>query len=269
MIKLKNWKKFSKSNHKISMLTCYDYWSAKLLEETQLDAILVGDSVSNIMHGEEHTTACTTEIIELHVKSVSRGIKTKPIIADIPFLEAESSQDIFLKSAKKLIQAGAHAIKVEGASDQALVNVKKIVDAGVPVMGHIGLTPQSVLKFGGYRVQGKSETHANHIIQEAKRLQDAGVFSIVVECVPNSLATELTKVLSVPTIGIGAGIDTDGQILVLHDLTGLQKEFKPKFVRQFAQLGLDLITCVDNYVDNVNNLKFPSINESYEIRGDS
>ncbi len=263
MIKPNLWKKYKKEQSKISMITCYDFWSAKLIDQTSVSAVLVGDSVANIYHGFEHTTSCTLEIMRLHTAAVARGMKKIPIVTDMPFMEVELSDESFLNASRTLIQAGAHAIKVEGAHKGVLSKIKKLVRSGVPVMGHIGLTPQSVHQLGGYKVQGKNEESGEQLLQQAKQLEEAGVFSIVIECVPEQLAAQITEVVEVPTIGIGAGVRTDGQILVLQDLLGLQEDFNAKFVRKFDDLAGNIKAAVNNYAQEVTNQTFPSKEESY------
>lgn len=248
---------------KLSMVTCYDYWSAKILNETNIDMVLVGDSAGMVMHGFDDTIPVTLEMIATHVAAVRRGAPKKLIIADLPFLSFRGDLATNVQGVLKLMQAGAHAVKLEGYAGNGEL-IQHLVNSGVPVMGHLGLTPQSINTLGGFRVQGRSETQAKMIIEDARGLEAAGCFSIVLECVPGPLATEITSTLHVPTIGIGAGIGCDGQVLVLQDLLGLNMGFKPKFLRQYMN-GAELIQkSLNQFCDDVKSGKFPSATETYE-----
>ncbi len=248
---------------KISMLTCYDYPSARIVDESTIDCVLVGDSVAMAVHGHETTIMATMDMMILHTQAVARGIKKKFIISDMPFLEHRRSQAQTIKNAKALLQAGAHAIKIEGADDHSCQTIRFLVDAGVPIMGHIGLMPQSVHQLGGYKVQGKEPEQAALIMQQATNLETAGCFAIVLECIPQELAKKITATLIIPTIGIGAGMNTDGQVLVWHDLLGLQTDFKPRFLKQYAQGKALILDAINNYAEQVQQGAFPSDDHSF------
>jgi 3-methyl-2-oxobutanoate hydroxymethyltransferase len=241
---------------KLSMVTCYDSWSAKIINETQIDALLVGDSLGMVMHGHDSTVPVTVDMIVQHVQAVSRTSRKKLIVADMPFLSYQQGGADMFKSVQLLMQAGAHAIKVEGC-DGFLEQIQSIVLAGVPVMGHLGLTPQSVHQLGGYRVQGRGEKAAENIIRQAKALQEAGCFSLVLECVPSSVAQTITSELDIPTIGIGAGADTSGQILVFHDLLGLQENVSFKFLKRYCDGYTMLRDALTEYDSEVKSGVFP------------
>ncbi|MFH1197161.1 MAG: 3-methyl-2-oxobutanoate hydroxymethyltransferase [bacterium] len=246
----------------ISMATCYDYWSAVIINETNVDAILVGDSAAMVMHGFETTLNAEMEMMLYHVSSVRRGLKDKLLIADFPFMAHRKGNEYAIECTDRFMKTGAQAVKIEGAADN-LPLIKHIVNSGVPVMGHIGLTPQSVNIFGGYKIQGKSEEAAAHLLSDAKALEDAGCFSIVLELVPAEVAKNITEQISIPTIGIGAGKFTSGQILVLQDLLGLTKAFHPKFLRKYLD-GFEVIkSAINRYDADVKKKLFPNNEESY------
>lgn len=246
----------------ISMVTCYDFWSAKILSKTDIDAVLVGDSAAMVMHGYETTVNATIEMMEMHIAAVNRGLKNKFLIGDMPFLAHRKGIKETMNSVDKLIKAGAQAVKIEGANGQIKI-IHHVVDSGIPVMGHLGLTPQSIHQFGGFKVQGKDEEVTHHLIDSAFQLQDAGVFAIVLELVPAKVAEKITNKLSIPTIGIGAGPSTSGQILVFQDLLGMDENFTPKFLRKFMD-GSQLITeSINTYNEEVKANTFPSIKESF------
>lgn len=254
--------KMKKESKKISMVTSYDYWSAQLLNETEINCLLVGDSLTQVMHGYPSTVFADTDLMALHTKAVSRGAPNKFIVADMPFLSVRKGLTSAMESVDKLMKSGAHAVKIEGISGHEDV-VKNIVESGVPVMGHLGLTPQSVHQLGGYKVQGKDKETSDFIFQSALKLQELGCFSIVLECVPTKLATEITQSLNIPIIGIGAGPYTDGQVLVFHDLLGLTSGHKPKFLKTFSD-GRELFKESLNQFDvEVKDNIFPSPEESY------
>ncbi len=248
---------------KLTMLTCYDYWSARMLAESSVDALLVGDSAGMVVHGHPTTVMADMPMMVSHVQAVVRGAPDKLIIGDMPFLSFRKSLTENMNCVEQLMKAGSHALKLEGAiGNIELVN--HIVQSGVPVMGHLGLTPQSVHQLGGFKVQGRNEKAAQSIFDQAKSLEDAGCFSIVLECVPESVAQTITKALHIPVIGIGAGSKTDGQVLVLHDLLGLTAGFKPRFVRTYLK-GADLMKeAVEAFAKDVRQGQFPSEKESYE-----
>ncbi len=246
----------------ISMVTCYDTWSARIIAATDIDCILVGDSVAMVMHGHDTTIPADVDMMRLHVAAARRGAPERLLIADMPFLAHRKGQRAAMEAVDVLMKAGAQGVKIEGAGDTVDL-IRHIVGSGVPVMGHLGLTPQSIHAFGGYRVQGRGEAAAAAIRAEALRLQGAGCFALVLEVVPAALAAELTEVLDIPTIGIGAGPHTSGQVLVLQDLLGMQPEFKPHFLRTFLD-GFELLReALDRYDEAVKSGAYPSDEESY------
>jgi 3-methyl-2-oxobutanoate hydroxymethyltransferase len=242
---------------KISMLTAYDYATAMVLDDTGVDITLVGDSLGMVVLGYESTLPVTMEEMLHHTKAVSRGTKRALLIADMPFLSYQTSDtEAMLNAGRFLKEAGAQGVKLEGGREVAGL-IRKMTSVGIPVMAHLGLTPQSVLQFGGYKIQGKEDAAANRIMEDAKMIEDAGAFSVVLECVPASLAGKITRALSIPTIGIGAGIDCDGQVLVINDLLGLFERFTPKFVKRYCNLNAQMQDAVRQYIDEVKNGKFP------------
>jgi 3-methyl-2-oxobutanoate hydroxymethyltransferase len=250
------------SNKPISVITCYDYWSALIINETDIDAVLIGDSAAMVMHGFDTTVNAEVEMMSYHLAAVKRGLTEKLLIADMPFLAHRKGDQFAIETVDKFIKLGANAVKIEGAGSNFKI-IKHIVDSGVPVMGHIGLTPQSVNSLGGYVLQGKNEETANQLINDAKALEDAGCFSLVLELIPAKLAKEITESIKIPTIGIGAGAYTSGQVLVLHDLLGLTKGFNPKFLRKYLN-GTELIKdALNSYDQEVKSKTFPSEKESY------
>lgn len=253
-----------KQDHqKISMVTCYDHWSAKIINDSDIDCILVGDSLAVVMHGFDSTVHATIEMMEMHVAAVARGAPDKFIIADMPFLSVSRGIPAAMDAVQRLMQAGAHAVKIEGDAHQVDV-IRHIVEAGVPVMGHLGLTPQSIHNLGGHRVQGKDESKAAKLMESARALTEAGCFAIVLECVPVKLGACVSRAISVPTIGIGAGPHTDGQVLVLHDLLGVNPEFKPKFLKQYADTHAVIGNALSSFHDEVVEREFPSLQQSYK-----
>ena len=247
---------------KISLVTCYDYWSARIIDESDIDAVLVGDSAAMVMHGFETTVNAELEMMCYHIEAVKRGLKNKFLIGDLPFLAHRKNLNYLMESVDRFMKAGAQAVKIEGA-DGNLEMIEHLVKSGVPVMGHLGLTPQSVHQLGGFKLQGKDELTAKKIFQDSLLLQQAGCFSIVLEMIPAEAAKKITDELEIPTIGIGAGPFTSGQVLVLQDLLGLNKNFNPKFVRKYLD-GYDLIkTALNNFNKDIKEEKFPGINESY------
>lgn len=248
---------------KISMVTCYDYTSACMLADTSVDCLLVGDSVAMTIHGYKDTLSATLEMMCFHTAAVSRGAAKKFIISDLPFLSYRKSLSKNVTAAQALMQAGAHAIKLEGASGN-LNLVRHLTESGIPVMGHLGLTPQSIHILGGYKVQGRTEESATQLKKDALALQEAGCFGLVLECVPSEVAKEITKSLIIPTIGIGAGKDTDGQVLVFQDLLGLNINFKPRFVKTFVDGHTHLKSGIEAYVDAINTGEFPLDEHSFQ-----
>lgn len=247
---------------KISMVTCYDYSFARILAASPVDTILVGDSAANTMHGHSTTLPISVKTLGLHVSAVVRGAPNKLIIGDLPFLSYRKDLRANVAAAGYLMKAGAHALKLEGA-DGNLDLVRHLVQSGVPIMGHLGLTPQSIHQLGGFRVQGREERAADKLMKDAEALQDAGCFGIVFECVPSKVAAQAAKVLDIPVIGIGAGADVDGQVLVLQDMLGMNPDFRPKFLRKYMD-GFDVIgSAFKSFHDDVVSGHFPSEKESY------
>ncbi|AHI07123.1 3-methyl-2-oxobutanoate hydroxymethyltransferase [Bdellovibrio bacteriovorus W] len=252
-----------KESRKISMITCYDYTFARLVAESNIDCILVGDSLAMTMHGHKTTLNANVNLMALHTAAVVRGAPEKFIIGDLPFMSYRKNLSNNMTAAEKIMKAGAHAVKLEGVEGN-LKLITHLVQSGVPVMGHIGLTPQSVHQLGGFKVQGRNEKAQKKLQEQALALQDAGAFSVVLECVPSSLAQVITSSLEIPTIGIGAGVDCDGQVLVLQDMLGMNKDFQPKFVKKYLQ-GFDLITeAFNHFHGEVIHGDFPTAKESYQ-----
>ncbi len=248
---------------KISMLTAYDYTTAKLFDSCSIDGILVGDSLGMVCLGYKNTLNVTLEDMLHHTKAVSRGVKNALLVGDMPFMSYQTSVYDAVKNAGRLVQeAGAEAIKLEGC-DNILPQVKAIIKAQIPVMGHLGLTPQSINIFGGYKIQGKEQTKAQKFIEDAKKLEDAGVFSIVLECVPMELAEMITNAVSVPTIGIGSGVKCDGQILVYQDMFNMYSDISPKFAKTYVNIGELMKSGVEKYIEEVENEIFPEKKHSY------
>lgn len=257
-----DFQKMKKENKKISMVTSYDYWSANLLNETDIDCLLVGDSLAQVMHGHPSTVHADLEMMSVHTKAVARGAPNKFIVADMPFLSVRKGLKDAMDGVDSLMKAGATAVKIEGISGHEDI-IKNIVESGVPVMGHLGLTPQSVHQLGGYKVQGRDKETSDFIFQGALKLQELGCFAVVLECVPTQLATDITKALEIPVIGIGAGPYTDGQVLVFHDLLGLTSGHKPKFLKTFSE-GRELFKgSLEQFDLEVKENIFPSLEESY------
>lgn len=250
------------NKQKISMITCYDYTSALIVEKSEIDTILVGDSVAMVIHGEESTIPATSEMIAMHTKMVRKGAPKKFITADMPFLSVRKGLIQAMNEVDILMKANANAIKIEGIDGHEEI-IKHIVESGVPVMGHLGMTPQSIHKFGGFKLQGKSEQAVNHLIQSSKKLEELGVFSIVLECIPSSAAKIITESLSIPTIGIGAGPNTDGQVLVMQDLLGMNNSFNPRFVRKYFNGYQTLLESFNRFHQDVESHEFPNKKESY------
>jgi 3-methyl-2-oxobutanoate hydroxymethyltransferase len=251
------------NRHKLVVVTSYDFWSARLLAETPVDCLLVGDSAMMVMHGERDTLGATVELMALHTRAVARGAPEKLIVADFPFLAARKGAAYALDCAAQLMRAGAHAVKIEGIRGHADV-IRHLVESGIPVMGHLGLQPQSVHALGGYVVQGRDEQESERLREDAAAAEEAGAFALVLECIPGKLAREISATLKIPTIGIGAGADCDGQVLVLHDLLGLNPDFKARFVRHFAA-GAELVqTGVGRFATEVRASKFPSPKETFK-----
>jgi 3-methyl-2-oxobutanoate hydroxymethyltransferase len=255
--------KMKAAGEKISMITAYDFSFAKIFDAAEIDVILVGDSASNVMAGHETTLPITLEQMIYHAQSVIRGIDRCLVVVDMPFGYYQSNSDIALASAIRIMkETGAHSVKLEGG-EEVLDSIKRIVSAGIPVMGHLGLTPQSIYKFGTYTVRAKEEDEANKLRKDATLLEEAGCFSIVLEKIPAILAKEVSESLSIPTIGIGAGRHCDGQVLVMHDMLGINTEFKPRFLRQYLNIHEQATKAVQQYIKDVKSKNFPNENEQY------
>ncbi|MDD5711224.1 MAG: 3-methyl-2-oxobutanoate hydroxymethyltransferase [Smithellaceae bacterium] len=256
-------REMKKSGEKIAMLTAYDYATALILDRAGVDIILIGDTLGMVVLGYESTLPVTMEDMLHHTKAVSRATQKAMVVADMPFMSYQSSAEEALRNAGRFLkEAGAHAVKLEGGRDVA-ATVQKITAAGIPVMAHLGLTPQSIHQLGGYKVQGKDEAVANRIIEDAKVLEEAGAFSLVLECVPTALASKVTEAISIPTIGIGAGVGCDGQVLVINDMLGMFDRFVPRFVKKYGDVGTAIKEAVGSYIDEVRSGQFPGPEHSY------
>lgn len=249
---------------RLVMVTAYDATFGRIASEAGVDLILVGDSLGNVIQGKETTLSVTLDEMIYHCRCVGRGASRPLIVGDLPFGSYQSSVEVGMRSSERLMkEGGCHAVKLEGGRMHAEL-VRRLVSCGVPVMGHLGLTPQSVHAFGGFRVQGKDESAAARLIEDAKILEDAGAFAVVLECIPSALAEQVTAALSIPTIGIGAGAGCDGQVLVMYDLLGMGGDFKPRFVKQFENLGVRINTALKAYGEEVRAGTFPDADHSYE-----
>jgi len=258
-------RKMKERGEKITMLTAYDATFARLLDESHVDILLVGDSLGMVIQGHDTTLPVTLDEIIYHTRAVARGARRAQVVGDMPFMSYQSSIETALDHAGRLIkEGGASAIKLEGGAQHAEL-VSRMTACGIPVMGHIGLTPQSVHQMGGFKIQGREDGGAARLIADAKALEEAGAYSIVLEGIPTEIAKQVTEAVSVPTIGIGAGPDCDGQVLVIYDLLGMDDEFKPKFVRRYEHLATRIRTAVDAYVGDVKDGAFPSEQESFFI----
>ena len=252
-----------KNKQKITVLTCYDYPSAKLIAATDLDCVLVGDSVAMVVHGHPNTLMADISMMEMHTAAVARGIGSQFVIADLPFLGHRCGQQDTITNVKRLTQAGAQAIKIEGADQDTCSTIEYLVSSGIPIVGHIGLTPQSLLQLGGYKIQGRTQTQAELLITQAQSLAAAGCFALVLECIPKELAKAITDSVTIPTIGIGAGPHTDGQVLVWHDFLGLFGDHKYSFVKQFSQGHALFESAIQHYIAEVKQGQFPSLEHSF------
>lgn len=247
----------------ISMLTAYDFSLARLVDFSGIDVILVGDSASNVMAGHETTLPITLDQMIYHAASVIRATQRALVVVDLPFGSYQGNSKEALTSAIRIMkEAGAHAVKLEGGRE-VKESIDRILTAGIPVMGHLGLTPQSIYKFGTYAVRAKEEEERQRLLEDAKILEETGVFAIVLEKIPAALAAEVAKLVSIPVIGIGAGNGVDGQVLVLHDMLGINKEFSPRFLRRYADLHTTITTAIASYIKDVKGRDFPSANEQY------
>lgn len=252
-----------RNGEKISMLTAYDYTMARIIDAAGIEVVLVGDSASNVMAGYDTTVPMTLDHMIYHASCVVRGVDRALVIADLPFMSYQvTSKEALISAGRMMKEAGVHGIKVEGGKP-IVDTVRKIVDAGIPVMGHLGLTPQSIYKFGTYKVRATEETEADTLLDDARRLEEAGCFSIVLEKIPAELAEKVTEALAIPTIGIGAGPKCDGQVLVTHDMLGLNKEFNPRFLRRYADMHSVMTEAVQKYISDIKEGDFPNEEEQY------
>jgi 3-methyl-2-oxobutanoate hydroxymethyltransferase len=255
--------KMKTAGEKIAMITAYDYSFARIFDGANVDVILVGDSASNVMAGHETTLPITLDHIIYHASSVVRGIERCLVVVDLPFGSYQGNSKEALASTIRIMkETGGHAIKLEGG-EEVLESIKRILSAGVPVMGHLGLTPQSIYKFGTYTVRAKEEAEAEKLKRDALLLQEAGCFALVLEKIPAQLAKEVTESLQIPTIGIGAGMHCDGQVLVMHDMLGITTEFKPRFLRQYLNMHEQITGAVQQYIGDVKSRSFPNESEQY------
>jgi 3-methyl-2-oxobutanoate hydroxymethyltransferase len=255
--------KMKESGEKIAMITAYDFSFARIFDASGIDVILVGDSASNVMAGHETTLPITLDQMIYHASSVIRGINRCLVVVDLPFGSYQSNSKEALSSAIRIMkETGAHAVKLEGG-EEVLESAKRILTAGIPVLGHLGLTPQSIYKFGTYTVRAREEEEANKLRRDAKMLEEAGFFAIVLEKIPAALAKEVSESISIPTIGIGAGKHCDGQVLVMHDMLGINTEFKPRFLRQYLNMDEQIRGAVQHYIGDVKSRDFPNDNEQY------
>lgn len=262
-ITVRSFAKLKQKNEKIAILTAYDFFTARILDEVGLDAVLVGDSVSMVFYGSSSTLPVTMDQMVYHTKAVSSAVKRALVIADMPFLSYQASTEEAIANAGRFLkEGGADAVKMEGGLEME-ETIKRVIQVGIPVMAHIGLTPQSINRFGGYVVRGKSGEEKEYLLESAKVLQKAGCFSVLLESIPRDLARQITQSLDVPTIGIGAGLECDGQVLVVNDILGLFEDFKPRFVRRYAQLGKEIRKASKSFLDDIKSGKFPSEEESY------
>lgn len=258
-------RQYKSESRTIVMLTAYDYPMAKLLDEAGVDMLLVGDSLGNVVLGYDSTIPVTMEDMLHHVKAVCRGAKRAMVVADMPFMSYQISIQEALKNAGRLLQeGGAQAVKLEGGIAMA-ATVQALVTAGIPVVGHLGLTPQSVNQLGGFKVQARDEQAAQKLLEDARALETAGAFALVLECIPDGLARRVSESIHIPTIGIGAGVACDGQVLVVHDLLGLNSGFTPKFVKKYADLHHEMMGIIRKYIGDVKDRKFPSEEHSFKI----
>ena len=262
-ITTKSLQEMKSNGDKISMITSYDYTFAGLVDSAGIDIILVGDSASNVMAGHETTLPITLDQMIYHASSVVRGVNRALIVVDLPFGTYQSDSKEALRSAIRIMkESGAHAVKMEGG-EQARESIERIIQAGIPVMGHLGLTPQSIYKFGSYTVRAKKAPEAEQLIADTQMLQDIGCFGIVLEKIPAKLAKEASESVNIPIIGMGAGSEVDGQVLVLHDMLGMNKEFSPRFLRRYAELDKIIHGAVNQYIVDVKSKNFPNDKEQY------
>ena len=262
-VTVKSLQEMKLDGEKISMLTSYDFTTAGIVDKSGIDVILVGDSASNIMAGHETTLPITLDQMIYHASSVIRAVERALVVVDLPFGTYQSDSQAALESAIRIMkESGSHAVKLEGGKE-IKDSIKRIIKAGVPVMGHLGLTPQSIYKFGTYTVRAKEEKEAQELIKDAKLLEKIGCFAIVLEKIPSILAEKVAKEVNIPIIGIGAGNKVDGQVLVLHDLIGMTKEFNPRFLRRYMNLHDEMINAISSFSNDIKNNDFPNENEQY------
>lgn len=264
-ITVSTFQKKKQNNEKITMLTAYDCSTAKYFDEAGVDSILVGDSLGMVVLGYDSTTSVTMNEMKIFTSAVCRGAKRCLVVADMPFMSYHASVDEAVKNAGELIRCGASAVKLEGATSHILDVVQRCVESGIPVVGHLGFTPQYLNVLGGYKIQGKTAEKTRFILEQALKLQDAGAFCVVLEMVPEESAKLITDKLSIPTIGIGAGRYTDGQVLVADDILGKYSEFKPKFARRYANIGEIMYNAASSYINDVTSLSFPCEEELFQL----
>ncbi len=264
-VTIRDLRRMKRNGEKIPMITAYDYTSAQLVERAGIPLILVGDSLGQVVLGYDSTVPVTMDEMVHHIKTVVRGTQRAHVVGDLPFLSYHADVPEAIRNAGRLLkEGGAQSVKLEGGRSQA-ETVSRIVESGIPVMGHIGLTPQAVNQLGGYRVQGRSLKDAVRLMEDARALEEAGAYAIVLECVPAQLASMISERVGVPTIGIGAGVGCDGQVQVFHDMMGLYQDFVPKHARQYAQLGQTIVEATQDYVRDVQNERFPDDSESFKL----
>ena len=264
-VTIRDLSRMKRNGEKIPMITAYDYTSAQLVEQAGISLILVGDSLGQVVLGYDSTVPVTMDEMVHHIKTVVRGTQRAHVVGDLPFLSYHADVPEAVRNAGRLLkEGGAQSVKLEGGRTQAEI-VSRIVESGIPVMGHIGLTPQAVNQLGGYRVQGRSLKDAVRLMEDARALEEAGAYAIVLECVPAQLARMITERVGVPTIGIGAGAGCDGQVQVFHDMMGLYQDFTPKHARQYAQMGQTIVQATQGYIRDVENEQFPDDSESFKL----
>lgn len=265
-MKIKNihhFKKMKVINEKISMISCYEYWSARILEKSQVDCLLVGDGVGMVVYGYNSTVHTTMEMMVRHIEAVRRGAPTLFIVGDMPFGSFRRGTTYAFDCATELIKAGANAVKVEGVDGHEDV-IKHLVESGIPVMGHLGLTPQTINQIGGHKVQGRDSAQSEKMLIDAKKLEKLGAFSLVLECVPEFLAKKITNDITIATIGIGAGAHCDGQVLVLHDLLGVDSSFYPKFLKKYEDSSTKSTNSINKFVTDVKTGLFPTVENTFQ-----
>lgn len=262
-VTVKTFLEMKKKGERVAVLTAYDFFTAKILDEIGIDCILVGDSVNMVFYGSKTTLSIGIDQMIYHTKAVSKAVKRAMVVADMPFLSYQTNvSDAIFNAGRFLKEGRAEGVKIEGGLEMTQT-IKKIIEVGIPVMGHIGLTPQSIHKFGGFTVQGKEDKTKKYLIESAKELEKIGCFSVVLESMPKDLAKKISGSIKIPTIGIGAGSFCDGQVLVVNDILGLFEDFKPKFIRRYAELGKEIRKACQKYLKDVKSGQFPSEEESY------